>query len=188
MEDSRFVLLNARDAAAHGAEIMTRTKVVSAEPVDGAWRVTLEDQDTGKIHVRHARMLINAAGPWVAEVIRTAMRQNAGQKVRLVRGTLPDATLCYMNPIKQETSIREAFQQHDVRIFSLDSKEELEKISRATGHAEDLTLCVRLQVASEFAEIRLATKFGVEVDEAAELLQGDRQAADQTGVCFHAGC
>lgn len=108
-------------------------------------------------------------------------------EVRLVRGTLPDATLCYMNPIKQETSIREAFQQHDVRIFSLDSKEELEKISRASGHAEDLTLCVRLQVASEFAEISLASKFGVEVDEAAELLQLARQAADQLGVCFHVG-
>lgn len=108
-------------------------------------------------------------------------------EVRLVRGTLPDATLCYMNPIKQETSIREAFQQHDVRIFSLDSKEELEKISRATGHAEDLTLCVRLQVASEFAEISLASKFGVEVDEATELLQLARQAADQLGVCFHVG-
>lgn len=87
VEDSRLVMLNARDAASLGADIMTRTKVVSAEPVGGVWRITLVDQDTGQTQVRHARLLINAAGPWVADVIRTAMRQNDGQKVRLVRGS-----------------------------------------------------------------------------------------------------
>ena len=43
VQDSRLVVLNARDAEARGARIMTRTKVVSAEAVGGAWRVTLED-------------------------------------------------------------------------------------------------------------------------------------------------
>ena len=87
VEDSRLVMLNARDAAARGADIMTRTKVVQAEPVGDIWRITLEDSDTGAVQVRHGRMLINAAGPWVADVIRIAMRQNNGQKVRLVRGS-----------------------------------------------------------------------------------------------------
>lgn len=108
-------------------------------------------------------------------------------EVRLVRSTLPEATLCYMNPVKQESSIREAYHQHGVRIFSLDTIDELEKIERATGNAEDLTLCVRLKVASEFAEISLAAKFGVEVAESGELLQRARQSADALGICFHVG-
>ena len=49
-------------------------------------------------------------------------------EVRQVRAALPDATLCYMNPVKQLSSIREAYRDHGVRIFSLDSIEELEKI------------------------------------------------------------
>lgn len=108
-------------------------------------------------------------------------------EVRLVRATLPDAVLCYMNPIKQLSSIREAFNEHGVRIFSLDSLEELEKIEAATKNADDLTLCVRLKVASEFAEISLASKFGVDLDESSELLQRTRQSADQLGICFHVG-
>ncbi len=89
--------------------------------------------------------------------------------------------------MKQASSIREVFHDHGTRIFSLDSLEELEKIKTATNGADDLTLCVRLKVASEFAEISLASKFGVDLDEATELLQGARQLADQLGICFHVG-
>ena len=67
-------------------------------------------------------------------------------EVRLVARTLPEATLCLMHPVKAEEVISEAYHQHGVRVFSLDSLEELEKIVRATDGAEDLTLCVRLQV------------------------------------------
>jgi ornithine decarboxylase len=108
-------------------------------------------------------------------------------EVRQVRAALPDATLCYMNPVKQLSSIREAYQDHGVRIFSLDSLEELEKIERGTEQAEDLTLCVRIRVASEFAEISLASKFGIEVDDSIELLQRTRQTAESLGICFHVG-
>ncbi|QJB68303.1 type III PLP-dependent enzyme [Parasphingorhabdus halotolerans] len=108
-------------------------------------------------------------------------------EVRLVRRVLPEAVLCYMNPLKQEQSIREAYHEHGVRIFSLDGIEELDKIERATGNAEDLTLCVRIRVASEFAEISLASKFGVDVADSAELLQRARQSADELGICFHVG-
>ena len=108
-------------------------------------------------------------------------------EVRLVRRVLPDAVLCYMNPLKQEQSIREAYHEHGVRVFSLDGIEELDKIERATQNAQDLTLCVRIRVASEFAEISLASKFGVEVADSAELLQRARQSADELGICFHVG-
>lgn len=113
-------------------------------------------------------------------------------EARLVRTTLPEATLCFMHPVKAPGAIREAYRDHGVRVFSLDSLEELEKIKAATsddaGHAaEDLTLCVRLRVSSEYSELSLASKFGCDLTDAAELLQATRQAADSLGVCFHVG-
>src|SRR3546814_13877102 len=65
--------------------------------------------------------------------------------------------------------------------------EELEKIMRATNDAEDLYMCVRLRVSSEYAELSLASKFGVHPKEARELLIATRQAADALGICFHVG-
>ena len=109
------------------------------------------------------------------------------EEVRLVRQTLPEAVICFMHPIKSAAVISESYHDHDVRIFSLDSLEELEKIEQTTGHAKDLTLCVRIKVASEFAEISLASKFGIDVDDSTPLLMRARQAADQLGICFHVG-
>lgn len=108
-------------------------------------------------------------------------------EVRLVARTLPEATLCFMHPVKPEEAIAEAYHQHGVRIFSLDTMEELVKIMRATNDAEDLYLCVRLRVSSEYAELSLASKFGVHPEEARELLIATRQAADALGICFHVG-
>jgi len=108
-------------------------------------------------------------------------------EVRLVARTLPEATLCFMHPVKAEEAIREAYFEHGVRVFSLDSLEELAKIMAATGDATDLTLCVRLRVSSEHSKLSLAAKFGVAPDEAKELLFAARQAADALGICFHVG-
>ncbi|MEM9047960.1 MAG: glycerol-3-phosphate dehydrogenase [Pseudomonadota bacterium] len=87
IEDSRLVVLNARDAEARGAEILTRTEAVSAEVVDGLWSVQLRDVESGKTQTRRARMLVNAAGPWVAEVLSGRLRRNAEAGIRLVRGS-----------------------------------------------------------------------------------------------------
>ncbi len=113
-------------------------------------------------------------------------------EVRLVRETLPEAVLCFMHPVKAPAAIREAYHTYGVRVFSLDSIEELEKIKAATADAdgnvpEDLTLCVRLRVSSEYSELSLASKFGCDLTNAAELLQATRQVADSLGVCFHVG-
>ncbi len=87
VEDSRLVMLNARDAEARGAEVMVRTRVVAVTPDDGLWRIVLEDSDTGQRRERRARFLVNAAGPWVQNVIQmTGKRENA-RRVRLVRGS-----------------------------------------------------------------------------------------------------
>jgi ornithine decarboxylase len=108
-------------------------------------------------------------------------------EVRLVARTLPDATLCFMHPVKAAEAIEEAYFTHGCRTFSLDSLEELEKIQLATRHAEDLTLCVRLRVSSEHSMLSLASKFGAAPHEAKELLFAARQAADALGICFHVG-
>lgn len=87
IEDSRLVALNARDAVARGAKIMTRTKVTGAKRVDDMWEITLENTDTGVVTTTHARMLINAAGPWVGDVIHEKIHIDSTEDVRLVRGS-----------------------------------------------------------------------------------------------------
>ena len=108
-------------------------------------------------------------------------------EVRLVAKTLPEATLCFMHPVKAEEAIREAYFEYGVRTFSLDTMEELDKIREATMNATDLNLCVRLRVSSDHAQLSLASKFGVEADESKELLIATRQLADALGICFHVG-
>jgi glycerol-3-phosphate dehydrogenase len=101
VEDSRLVVLNARDAEDRGARIMTRCKVVSAAQEGGLWRVTTEDMVSGATAVHHAKMLVNAGGPWVGDVIQTKLRLNSRENVRLVRGShivtrrLYDHDKCY---------------------------------------------------------------------------------------------
>ena len=108
-------------------------------------------------------------------------------EVRLVARVAPEATLCFMHPVKAEEAIREAYFAHGVRTFSLDSLEELEKIMRATDQATDLTLCVRLRVANDHAKLSLGAKFGAAPEETKALLFAARQAADALGICFHVG-
>ena len=108
-------------------------------------------------------------------------------EVRLVARLLPEATICFMHPVKAQEAIAEAYFTHNVRVFSLDSQEELEKILEATGNATDLTLCVRMRVSSNHSKLSLASKFGADQHETAALLMATRQAADALGICFHVG-
>jgi ornithine decarboxylase len=107
-------------------------------------------------------------------------------EVRLVAATLPQAVQCFMHPVKAEEAIAEAYAL-GVRTFSLDTIDELDKIVRATGGAEDLNLLVRIRVSSEHAKLSLASKFGADPSEMKELLFAARQAADALGICFHVG-
>jgi ornithine decarboxylase len=108
-------------------------------------------------------------------------------EIRLVSEMLPNATQCFMHPVKAEEAIAEAYFEHGVKTFSLDTIEELEKIVRATDGAPDLNLVVRIRVSSEHAKLSLASKFGAEPAELKPLLMAARQAADALGVCFHVG-
>lgn len=85
VDDARLVVLNARDAANRGAVVRTRTKAVAAERRGGTWRITLQDGASGQRETVEARALVNAAGPWVEEVLRTGL-QIPGPRLRLVEG------------------------------------------------------------------------------------------------------
>jgi ornithine decarboxylase len=112
-------------------------------------------------------------------------------EVRLVSGLLPDAVLCFMHPLKAEEAIAEAYFEHGVRTFSLDTLEELEKILQATATdgvaASDLNLLVRIRVSSDHAKLSLASKFGAQPEDVKALLMAARQASDALGICFHVG-
>ena len=87
VEDARLVVLNARDAEMRGADIRVRSKVISAEVKSGIWHVKMECSRTRAISTVTAKMVVNAGGPWVGDVLRTAMRSNSQSDVRLVRGS-----------------------------------------------------------------------------------------------------
>ncbi|WP_306004441.1 glycerol-3-phosphate dehydrogenase [Aquicoccus porphyridii] len=101
VEDSRLVVLNARDAVARGAEVLTRVRVERARRVGDLWEITLRDAETGQAMTRRARVLVNAAGPWVGDVIGGVAGVNSTERVRLVRGShivtrkLYDHDKCY---------------------------------------------------------------------------------------------
>ncbi len=72
VDDSRLVALTALDAAERGAKILTRTRVVSARRTGSDWEVSLQSDGTGAIRVVRAKAIVNAAGPWVADVLQGA--------------------------------------------------------------------------------------------------------------------
>jgi len=86
VDDARLVVLNALDAKERGAEILTRTKLVSAERRGDEWEARLQNAD-GSIRVVHARAIANAAGPWVGELLHGALGRGAHHSVRLVKGS-----------------------------------------------------------------------------------------------------
>jgi glycerol-3-phosphate dehydrogenase len=82
VDDARLVVLLARDAALRGADIRTRTRCVRARVDGAAWELTLGDGTTCT-----ARALVNAAGPWVSQVLADVAGHNAPTRVRLVKGS-----------------------------------------------------------------------------------------------------
>ena len=101
VEDSRLVVLNARDAQTKGAVIRTRTKCISARRVEGLWELSIESEN-GHVETVRAKALINAAGPWVSQVLGAVVGRNDPDKIRMVKGShlvvdkLYDHDRCYI--------------------------------------------------------------------------------------------
>lgn len=91
VDDARLVVLNALDARAHGAEVLTRTACVSAQRDATGWTAMLESERNGPRTVR-ARALVNAAGPWAESFLRGVAHPARGEalatrRLRLVKGS-----------------------------------------------------------------------------------------------------
>jgi glycerol-3-phosphate dehydrogenase len=87
VDDSRLVILNAKDAAERGAQIRIGHRLLSAERRATHWQVQIEQLATGGRYEVGARILVNAAGPWVAEVLHERIGVRSGPGVRLVKGS-----------------------------------------------------------------------------------------------------
>ncbi|MEC9199550.1 MAG: glycerol-3-phosphate dehydrogenase [Pseudomonadota bacterium] len=87
VDDARLVVLNAVDAAERGATVLTRTACTSARREDGAWTVTTKNSVTGEERTYRAKCIVNAAGPWVSQVINNVAGSNSTRNVRLVKGS-----------------------------------------------------------------------------------------------------
>jgi len=84
VDDSRLVLLNAMDAAERGADIRLRTRCMRVERRDD-WELVLNTK--GHRNVVSARVLVNAAGPWIGEVAENVIRVPLKAPVRLIKGS-----------------------------------------------------------------------------------------------------
>jgi glycerol-3-phosphate dehydrogenase len=85
VEDARLVVLNAIDAAERGADIRTRTQCTALERAGDCWEARLSGPQ-GTQTVR-ARVVVNAAGPWVDKVLARALPGRNAPSLRLVKGS-----------------------------------------------------------------------------------------------------
>jgi ornithine decarboxylase len=109
-------------------------------------------------------------------------------EIELVAEHAPGSRMAFMHPVKSRRAIAQAYFDHGVRTFSLDTHEELAKIIEATSGAKDLNLIVRMAVQGEGSLYALSGKFGVEAHAAPSLLLAARRATqDLMGVSFHVG-
>ena len=110
VDDARLVVLNALDAQQRGAKVLVRTAATSARRADGTWKVEFRSNTGALSHVA-AKALVNAAGPWVENIINGVVGDNASRRVRLVKGShiivkkFWDGTNAYL------------FQNHDKRVI-----------------------------------------------------------------------
>ena len=82
VDDARLVVANAADAARRGARVLVRTECLSARRADGMWQIRLSNGEA-----LQARAIVNAAGPWVKEVLNARLGQPSAEAVRLVKGS-----------------------------------------------------------------------------------------------------
>jgi glycerol-3-phosphate dehydrogenase len=87
VEDSRMVALNALDAFEKGADIRVRTKLISARREGDLWVASLQDVESGQTEEVRARVIVNAGGPFVADVLNSKLGLNTTKNVRLVKGS-----------------------------------------------------------------------------------------------------
>ena len=86
VDDARLVVLNAIDVRARGGTVLTRTPLVAARRDKDLWTVEMQDTRRDETLTARGKVMINAAGPWVEDVLHRAGR-NVENRVRLVKGS-----------------------------------------------------------------------------------------------------
>ena len=87
VDDARLVILNAKDAANRGANILTQTKVIKVEENGDKWLITCVSKENNEIIRIVAKLIVNATGPWVDSVLQGTFGKNDTNNVRLVKGS-----------------------------------------------------------------------------------------------------
>ncbi|MBT6032303.1 MAG: glycerol-3-phosphate dehydrogenase, partial [Kordiimonadaceae bacterium] len=87
VDDARLVVLNAQRARDHGAEILVRHKCISAKREGDRWQIEVQNLKTHLTHTVKAKVLVNAAGPWVDNIIANVMDKPDEKLMRLVKGS-----------------------------------------------------------------------------------------------------
>lgn len=114
VDDSRLTVLTAMDARARGAEIHTRCKVLQGSRENGHWLLRVLDRRRDREFDLRARLVINAAGPWVSEVLENRLGQTQHKPVRLVKGSHIIVRRALASAIGEDTAF--IFQNGDGRI------------------------------------------------------------------------
>jgi glycerol-3-phosphate dehydrogenase len=83
-DDARLTVINALDAAEHGAVIRTRTRCLRGERGE-LWRLMLDVR--GRRDTASARVLVNATGPWLGMFAESALQQPRATHLRLDQGS-----------------------------------------------------------------------------------------------------
>ncbi|MFT5529332.1 MAG: glycerol-3-phosphate dehydrogenase, partial [Alteromonadaceae bacterium] len=87
VDDARLVVLNAVAAQEKGATIKTQTQCIKAIRQNDIWLITLENNLTGETYTVKSKSVVNASGPWVAQLFSQAMALKSPQNVRLIKGS-----------------------------------------------------------------------------------------------------
>ena len=87
VDDSRLVVSNAQMAQEKGADIFTRHRVLKAERHNDVWQITVKDRRHQTEKTLYAKAIVNAAGPWVDEVIGQRLAVETQHHVRLIKGS-----------------------------------------------------------------------------------------------------
>ena len=82
VDDKKLVEININDAKKLGANVIENRKVINAKRLNEGWEITLDNNELVK-----SKILINAAGPWINEIVNNVIKVNSNKSIRLVRGS-----------------------------------------------------------------------------------------------------
>ncbi len=183
VDDSRLVVLNALQAQAHSAQILTRTECTALahteiDGVDG-WRATFYDHNTGNVMHKTAKVVVNASGPWVSELYESLQKKPPPHKLRLVKGSH------IVVPKLHEESHAYLLQHHDGRVvFVIPYLDEFSLIGTTeeefTGDLDNVSIS-QAEIEYLVAITNLYFKKSLHKDDIVTTYSGVRPLIDESG-------